>query len=238
MSKHALIFTHLQCEGLAIMGDVLFDRGFDIERWNTPRRGVDYVDALSPDLLIVMGGPVGTYQRNDFPFLQGEIDLVKERIAAGKSTLGICLGAQIIASALGCDSFRGDQGKELGWFPVTVNEEGMKTPARHLDGAKTNMFHWHGDTFELPKGAKLLASSEQYKNQIFSYGDHVMAVQCHPEVQSDQLEEWYVMLHSQITGDNPLVHIDDLRIATRKYIEVLNVQGRRFFLEWLEQQGL
>ena len=238
MGKHALIFTHLQCEGLAIMGDVLFDRGFDIERWNTPRRGLHGVDAISPELLIIMGGPIGVYQKNDFPFVQTEVDLVKARIEAGKPTLGICLGAQIIATALGEESFKGDSGKELGWFPITVNEDGMKTPAKHLDGTHTNMFHWHGDTFKLPEGATRLASSALYENQIFSYGDHVMALQCHPEIQADQLEEWFVMLHSQITGDNPIVGIDLLRKDTKEYIEPLNVHARMFFEDWLESQGL
>ena len=120
--------------------------------------------------MVVMGGPIGVYQADDFPFLKTEIEMLKERIAADKPTIGICLGSQLIATALGATVVKGDAGMEMGWSPLMLTDEAKGTEAELLCGSKTNMLHWHGDTFDMPEGATLLASSEKYKHQIFVYG--------------------------------------------------------------------
>jgi GMP synthase (glutamine-hydrolysing) len=189
-------------------------------------------------LLVLMGGPVGVYQADDYPFIGQEIEILKARLAADKPTIGVCLGSQMMAKALGSEVYPGTAGKELGWYPLQVNDAGKGGPARHLDGAMTEMFHWHGDTFDLPEGTELIASSAQYANQIYTHGENALGLQCHPEVMAQQLQEWFVMFTGQITGDDALVGIEQLRAETADNIETLNRQAGLFFNEWLDERGL
>lgn len=236
--KGALVLTHLIQEGSCSLGHTLAGRGLRIKTLNIPRIDLNDIDPLRPDLLVIMGGPIGVYQAIDYPFIEQEIKMIKTRLAADKPTIGICLGAQIMAAALGAKVYPGTAGKELGWHPLHINEIGQGTPIRHLDGAKTNMFHWHGDTFDLPNSARILASSARYQNQIFAYGENALGLQCHPEVMEKQLQEWFVMFTNQITGPDALVDINALRIQTAHYIGTLNKQAGLFFNEWLEERGL
>ena len=237
-SKGALVLTHLQSEGSCSLGKTLQERGLRIKSLNSPRIDLNDIDPLRPDLLVVMGGPVGVYQQDDYPFLKQEIEILKARLDADKPTIGVCLGSQLMAAALGAKIYPGKQGKELGWHPITVTEKGQKTPTRHLDSQATTMFHWHGDTFNLPDNASLLAKSEMYENQIFQSGENGLGLQCHPEVRHDQLQEWFVMFTGQITGENPQLPIKILREQTAQHIETLNKQAGLFFNEWLEERGL
>ncbi len=237
-TKNALILTHLQAEGVCSFGQTLIDRGFHVSSVNVSRYGAEDIDALQPDLLVVMGGPVGVYQADDFPFLRDEIALLKARIKADLPTIGVCLGSQLLAAALGSTVYKGKSGKELGWNPLTLTEAGQQSPARHLCNSQTNMFHWHGDTFDLPEGTTLLASSGKYQNQIYSFGKNIIGLQCHPEVVREQLGEWMVCHQADISGDNALLDIQQLRRDIDKHIEILNKQAHLFFHEWLEQAGL
>jgi len=235
--KGALIITHLQPEGACTLGTTIVDRGMRISTINSPRRGLDDIDALRPDLLVIMGGPVGVYQADEYPFLKTEMDLIKKRLDADLPTIGVCLGSQLMAAAMGSKVYKGEQGKEVGWHNLSLTVAGQDTPARHLCGTKTKMFHWHGDTFELPKDAELLASSNQYQNQIFKAGNSI-GLQCHPEVQERQLQEWFVMFQGDITGENPLIPVEELRAQTASNIATLNTQAKLFFNEWLDEIGL
>ena len=236
--KGALVLTHLSQEGSCSLGRILIERGFRVKTINVPQRGVDDIDPLKPDLLVVMGGPVGVYQADDYPFIGQEIEILKARLAADKPTIGICLGSQMMAKALGSEVYPGAAGKELGWYPLQVSAAGQNSFARHLDGSSANMFHWHGDTFDLPEGAELLASSAQYANQIYTHGENALGLQCHPEVMAQSLQEWFVMFTRQITGPDALVSIDRLRAETAEHIEGLNKQASLFFNEWLDERGL
>ena len=236
--KGALILTQLQTEGACSLGSIIEQRGLRIRTLNAPRTDLSAIDPLRPDLLVVMGGPVGVYQHAEYPFLATERAILARRLAADKPTIGICLGAQLIIAALGGNVYPGKNGKELGWHKLHVNAAGRETPLRHLDAKHTNMFHWHGDTFDLPAGATLLASSDKYENQVFQTGENGLGLQCHPEVRHGQLQEWFVKFTGEITGDNPVVPIATLRADTAAHIAALNRQAALFFNEWLAQRGL
>lgn len=131
------------------------------------------------DGLIVMGGPMGVGDTDVYPWLADEIAFVRSAIEAGQPTLGICLGAQIIAAALGARVCRNDE-KEIGFFQVTVTDAGRSSPwLAGLDSFPA--FHWHGETFDLPANAMHLASTPACVNQAFSVGEHVLALQFHVE---------------------------------------------------------
>jgi len=135
--------------------------------------------------LIVMGGPMGVYQTERYPWLRDEMALINDSIKRNIPVLGICLGAQILAAALGAKVERNSNGKEIGWYPIRL-DEAAKEDRLCRDLPKTlTPFHWHGDIFELPSGAVSLASSEKTPCQAFRYGDKAYGIQFHFEVTLD-----------------------------------------------------
>lgn len=234
----AYVIRHTIEERLGSLADVLRARNIEAIYGDAPHDDFSIIDPLKPDLLIVMGGPIGVYNQNDYPFLKEEIKILEKRLAADKPTIGICLGGQLMASALGAKVYKGDNGLEWGWRKIKVNQAGMKTPIRHLDEAHTAMFQWHQDTFDLPKGATLLASSDQYTHQAFSYGNNALGFQCHPEVSQRMLNEWFVGWVDIMTGPNPLIPIAEMRALTERHAPTLKDQSAKFLNEWLAERGL
>lgn len=137
------------------------------------------------DLLIVMGGPMNIYEYEKYPWLRKEKDFLEKTVAEEKAVLGICLGAQLLADVLKAKVFKNNH-REIGWFTVSVIKEG-KTEVSLLEGipGQFTAFHWHGDTFDLPEGARRLFESEACKNQGFIYENRVIGLQFHVEM-SDQ----------------------------------------------------
>jgi GMP synthase-like glutamine amidotransferase len=151
------------------------------------------------DTLVIMGGPMGVYEMDRYPHLRIESRLIREAINRKMKILGVCLGAQMIAYCLGSEVYRGPQ-EEIGWHSIELTGDSLKDPlmrklAMHPRVGdfwrKFKVFHWHGDTFDLPLGAVLLARSELYKNQAFRYGDNVYGFQFHLEITKDMLLEWF-----------------------------------------------
>ncbi len=135
--------------------------------------------------LIVMGGPMGVYQTERYPWLRDEMALINDSIKRNLPVLGICLGAQILAAALGAKVERNASGKEIGWYPIEF-EAAAKEDRLCRDLPETLApFHWHGDIFDLPTGAVSLASSVKTPCQAFRYGDKAYGFQFHFEVTSD-----------------------------------------------------
>lgn len=137
--------------------------------------------------LIVMGGPMGVYQTDRYPWLRDEMALIEDSIKRNLPVLGICLGAQILAAALGGKVERNTNGKEIGWHPIRL-EAAAKEDRLCCDLPEMlTPFHWHGDIFELPAGAVSLASSEKTPCQAFRYGNKAYGFQFHFEVTSDAI---------------------------------------------------
>ena len=145
-----------------------------------------YADEALPavdtfDWLIVMGGPMGVYETDRHPFISAEIDLIGAAIGAGKRVLGICLGAQLMAAALGARVYPSGQ-REIGWFTVEPAPDSDTSPFGGVLTGPLTVFHWHGDTFDLPAGAVRLAHSRICTQQAFGYGTRALALQFHPEM--------------------------------------------------------
>jgi GMP synthase (glutamine-hydrolysing) len=116
--------------------------GCEYTYWDTHLKGLEGFDPLEPELLIVLGGAPGVYQADLYPFLKDEINIIEKRLAARRPVLGVCLGAQLMAKALGSDVYVGEQGSEKGWFPIKVNDKGQNSVVNVLDKEHTNMLHW------------------------------------------------------------------------------------------------
>jgi len=183
----ALILRHDSAIGLGNLGRTLEEHGYELVTVDAPQADVAALDALAPDVVVVLGGDEGAYETDRYPYLADEIALLRERIAAQAPVFGVCLGAQLLAAALGARVYPGEH-KEVGWLGVDVSAEGASSPVRHARGIR--FVQWHGDTFDLPEGVELLASSPQYANQAFGRGDWLLAVQFHPEVTDAIHEDW------------------------------------------------
>jgi GMP synthase-like glutamine amidotransferase len=139
------------------------------------------------DWLMIMGGSMGVYDEKEFPWLGEEKKYIIDAIRRGRKVLGICLGAQLIASALGAKVYPNHQ-KEIGWFPIGLTEKGKKSKIFAGLPEQFLAFHWHGDTFDLPEGSHRLAGSGACKNQAFIYENNVLALQFHLEVERENIE--------------------------------------------------
>jgi GMP synthase (glutamine-hydrolysing) len=229
-----LALRHVAFEDLGLLGPLLRERGHTVEYVEAPLVDLAALDALAPDLLVVLGGPIGVYETGAYPFLAHEIALLRRRLLAGRPTLGICLGSQLMAAALGARVYPSGV-KEIGWAPLTLTSAGGASSLRHL--ASTAVLHWHGDTFDLPAGAVLLASTPACAHQAFSVGDFALALQFHGEAFGPALESWFVGHAGEIAA-TPGVSVAGLRAATARHSEALARQGREAFAEWLAARGL
>ncbi|TVR93219.1 MAG: amidotransferase [Spirochaetaceae bacterium] len=175
MRAHYL--QHVPFEGLGSIEPWLTAAGYELSR----TAFFEQQPLPSPadiDLLIVMGGPMSVNDEQLYPWLAAEKQFIGEAIRLGKSVLGICLGAQLIAAALGARVYPNGE-KEIGWFPVQILDHGAMSA---LGPAATELvFHWHGETFDLPSGARLLAESTACTNQAFQLGPSVIGLQFHLE---------------------------------------------------------
>lgn len=174
---------HVAFEGLGSIEPWLRDHGHTLHCTRL------YDGELPPpvtalDWLIVMGGPMGIYDYDDHPWLREEKAFIRACIDAGKTVLGICLGAQLIADVLGAPVTRNRE-KEIGWFPIEVKGSARTTAIGQALADATEVFHWHGDTFALPGGAIHLARSAACDNQAFLYSERVLGLQCHLETTTE-----------------------------------------------------
>ncbi len=175
---HAHYFQHVPFEGLGSIEPWLREAGYTISRtafFEAP----ELPEPDNLDLLIVMGGPMGVNDEDEYPWLAAEKAFIRQAIEAGKPVLGICLGAQLIAAALGARVYQ-NPCREIGWMPVR-GIPGTASPVFKFP-SPMQVFQWHGDTFELPEGAVRLARSDACENQAFQFGTSVLALQFHLEM--------------------------------------------------------
>jgi GMP synthase (glutamine-hydrolysing) len=179
---------------------------------------------------VVLGGPIGAYEEEKYPFLLDEIAMIQKRLNFARPALGICLGAQLFARALGARVYPGTA-KEIGWAPVTLTSGGKQSPVKCLESV--TVLHWHGDTFDLPQGAELLASTAICQNQAFSYGKSALAFQFHPEASAKNFESWLIG-HAVEISSVPGLSVTKLRSDTARFAPESAPLGQQCLREWLE----
>ena len=169
-------------------------------------------DPADFDRLVIMGGPMNIYEDRDYPWLAGERAFLRRVIAAGKSAVGVCLGAQLLADALGSRVYAGRH-KEIGWLPIRVTEAGGQS--RLFQGLPTEpvVFHWHGDTFDVPKGAVHLAASEGCGSQAFLFENRILGLQFHLESTPDTVREILDHCGDELLGGPFIQSADQIKTA-------------------------
>ncbi|MEO1429197.1 MAG: glutamine amidotransferase [Cyanobacteria bacterium J06633_8] len=229
--KSATVIRHIAFEDLGTLEIALDRLGYAIKYLEA---GIDNLTDIAPDedMLILLGGPIGAYDEQDYPFIVDEIRLLEQRLKADLPTLGICLGAQLMARALGARVYPGGE-KEIGWSNIKLSAAGKSSPLINLDVENTPVLHWHGDTFDLPQGATRLASNSLYENQAFSWGKAAMGLQFHPEVTQKGLERWFIG-HACEINSTPGISVEQLRSDTVKYGSLLQEKAVEVWENWLE----
>ena len=232
--RHVLALTHVAFEDLGLIGPVLEAHGFRIDVVSVPLARFAALDLISPDLVVILGGPIGVYETDRYPFLVPETEAIRERLLAGSPTLGLCLGAQLMARALGAAVYPAQE-KEIGFAPVRLSAAGSQSPLSAL-GHDVPVLHWHGDTFDLPAGALHLASTASCENQAFSIGPKILGLQFHLEVSPADLEAWLVGHANELAqaGLDPR----DLRRAAALADAPLRRAALTTITNWLHAAGL
>jgi GMP synthase (glutamine-hydrolysing) len=230
--RSAVALRHIAFEDLGLLAPVMEREGWDVSFCDAAVDDLLHNSIRNANLLVVLGGPIGAYETDAYPFLKSEIALIEYRLSRDLPTLGICLGSQLMAKALGSRVFAGHV-KEIGWGDVELTTEGASSCLNTLQEADAVVLHWHGDSFDLPSGAQRLASNEHYENQAFAYGRNALALQFHLEADPRQLEEWYVGHAVELAAAK--VSVAELRATTSKFANGLASQASRVFTRWLHE---
>jgi GMP synthase (glutamine-hydrolysing) len=234
MGSSLLVLQHIACEPPAAFEDELRARGFDVARVELDE-GEHLPDWRTFPAIVVMGGPMGAYDEHDHPWLAAEKRLIREAVEADVPVWGVCLGAQLLASALGARVYPGEQ-PEVGVLPVELTTDAAEDPVFCEAPRSFPSLQWHGDTFDLPDGATLLASSPAYRNQAFRVG-RSYGLQFHLEVPLELATEWgevpaYADSLESTLGAGAL---DRLLADVADRVDETVPLARRLFGRWLEQ---
>ncbi|MHC1651835.1 glutamine amidotransferase [Stenotrophomonas maltophilia] len=224
--KRAVVLQHVAFEDLGTLQPLLLAHGWQLQ---VLQAGVDGLEsAEAADLLVVLGGPISVNDADCYAFLNDSVALLQRRLQRQRATLGICLGAQLMARALGA-SVAPSGGKEIGFSPLLLTDEGQRSPLLALQGIP--VLHWHGEAFELPTGARRLASTPACRHQAFAIGNHALALQCHPELDARHFERWLIGHTLELAQAG--IDTNDLRAQARRYGAPLAAAATAMFDQWL-----
>jgi GMP synthase (glutamine-hydrolysing) len=232
MTRTAVAIRHVSFEDLGLLAPLLAAHGYAV---TTLDAGVDDLGAdlvRDADLLVMLGGPIGLSDRSHYPVLDTELGMLARRLRDGAPTLGICLGAQLIAAALGADVHPSGV-HEIGYAPVRLTPTGSRGPLGSLAGVP--VLHWHGDTFDLPAGAILLAGTPAVPHQAFCIGDAILALQFHLEAQHRRIEQWLIGHADELAAH--ALDPRDIRRDAARLGPGLEAAATRAFEAWLTHLG-
>lgn len=230
LMKTAVALRHVHFEDLGILETLLPDYGYTFRYLEPAVDDLSSVNLAECDLLVVLGGPIGAFDHESYPFLNAELALIRQRLQSKAPILGICLGAQLMARALGKPV--GPMGvKEIGFSPLTLTPAGAHSVLSSLVGVP--VLHWHGDRFEIPAGAHLLAETPICPHQAFALDDYALGLQFHLEVTPENLAHWLVGHACELGQAN--IDPRALRAQAAEYREALAQAARRTFGDWLSR---
>src|SRR5574341_1761567 len=219
--KRLLVVQNARCEHLGTLRSMFEKDDFGIDRL-IPVDGDSLPNTTNGyNALIILGGPASAYENHQY--LRDEQKLIQDAMAKKIPTLGICLGSQLLAEAVGAKVYKGSR-KEIGWYPVEITSAGMNDVFKGLKNNIT-VFQWHGDTYDLPKNAVTLARSELYPVQAFKVGSAV-GIQFHLEVSKDMIMDWISQYKSELESVRDYINIDDIIAGLDTNVNTLNEYTR------------
>jgi GMP synthase (glutamine-hydrolysing) len=231
-----LVFQHVPYEPLGTLDPLLKEAGFRIRYVNFGRDAGQRPSLERYAALIVLGGPMNSHQIDTYPNLLTEVEVIREAVERDMSVLGICLGAQLLAKALGGTVSRNPV-REIGWYDVELTPDGGSDPVLSTFGATQRVFQWHEDGIGLPPGAVHLARSAASAVQAFRYGEHAYGFQFHLEVDKSLIDRWLTVPDNQALLQDEARRIDPerMRAETSTSIDELEALSRRTFSRWVER---
>lgn len=231
-----LVFQHVPYEPLGTLDPLLKEAGFRIRYVNFGREPEHAPSLEGYAALIVLGGPMNVDDVASYPNLATEVRLIQDALARDMSILGICLGAQLLAKALG-GAVRPGRSKEIGWYDVDVTEHGREDPVLSAFGQRSRVFQWHEDNIELPPGTAHLASSPDCPAQAFRHGEHAYGFQFHLEVDRPLIERWLTVPANQPALEAARDTVDPARIRAQiaSSIDPLMALSRQTFSRWIDR---
>ncbi len=229
--KRVVVVQHAECEKPGLIAEALQSRGYTFETVLTSAGEPAPKDLNQAQGLVIMGGPMGVYEQDRYPFLRDEMSLIECALRESKPILGVCLGSQLLAAALGAEVRKGRE-KEIGWHPVTLTESTFGDPLlKGLDRTFT-AYHWHGDVFEAPEGAVNLASSNLTACQAFRYGKNAYGFLFHMEIVPEILEGMLRTFADELKEEG--LNDDNIRRQAQTYLPTLQAIGKHVFEKWAE----
>lgn len=213
--KTLVAIRHVSFEHLGILEPLLVRNGYKIYYYDVGVHELWTIDNKNIDLLVILGAPIGAFDDESYPFLEQELQIIQQRLEMKKPILGICLGAQLIARALGA-SVKPMLHKEIGFFPVKLSDAGRESVLTFL-GNDLPVLHWHGDQFDIPEGATNLAYTDTCAHQAFTIGNYALALQFHIEVDSQYIEQWLIghSLELHLAKIKPTIIREQAAVSTK-----------------------
>jgi GMP synthase-like glutamine amidotransferase len=231
-----LIIKHIEIEGPGLIESCLSQGKIPYKILNL-KPGAHLPNLHDFTYIVLLGGPMNVYEEDRYPFLREEDLFIKEAIQRGKTILGICLGSQLIAKALGAKVSKAPL-KEIGWYEVSLTEVGTEDPLFSKFPSIFPVFQWHEDTFEIPKAGKLIATASSIPHQAFRYGEKVYGLQFHLEVTVEMIKEWLKTYEEELKGSQPpLLSKVRILIDTEINIETYTRRGMKFLKDFFGQGG-
>lgn len=231
-----LVFQHVPYEPLGTLDRLLKASGFRIRYVNFARDPDQRPDLSRYAALIVLGGPMNIDDTTTYPNLATEVEILREALAVDMSVLGICLGAQLLAKALGGRVARAPSA-EIGWYDVDLTRAGADDPVLSTFAPRQRVFQWHEDNIELPTGIDALASSAACPVQAFRHGEHAYGFQFHLEVDRFLVERWLTVPANQpvLEAERGRIDPDAIRDGTAVEITKLEAQSATTFGRWIDR---
>ena len=230
-----IILKNVPAEGPGTIEDYLRDAGILYQVVDVASEVIPPADSFNT--LVMLGGPMSVNDEKEYPYLTYEMKMAEQFMKKGKKVFGVCLGAQLMARALGAKVYPGPE-KEIGWYDIELVGEGIqdqlmgKLAIHPRSGGyrkKLKVFHWHGETFDIPQGAERLARSELYPNQAFRYGNNAYAFQFHIEVSKQMILDW---LKSES------VDMTEIEKQTEQYYADYADRAMHFYKAFFEKAGI
>ena len=231
-----LVFQHVPYEPLGTLDPLLKEAGFRIRYVNFGREPQSRPSLDGYAALIILGGPMNSDQIDSYPNLITEMEIIREAVDRGMSVLGICLGAQLLAKALGGSVSR-NENREIGWYDVELTEAGNADPVLARFSEVQRVFQWHEDGIQLPPNSVHLAASEHSTVQAFRHGEHAYGFQFHLEVSSSLIERWLTVPANKRTLQDEVGRVDPdfIRQQNAHSIHALETLSRETFSRWIDR---